>query len=178
MLIKDILTIVLSATAIGVSVAVAFFWTRRYNLATLRYVSRNNYMNALFDINRQMIAQPQLWAVWDAQAIGPDFRDTPLEACRRRAFLWYHLNLFETVWADYHTHNIRKASETDRRYWRSWDRTIQSFLAGSAEARELIENPGAMSLLNEDFVEYLHRTQMGLKSNRIGLRAMTPAAGV
>ena len=53
---KDYFTLGVAILALVVSlIGVSRTW--RVSVATFRNVSRNNYMNALFDLNRQAIAQ-------------------------------------------------------------------------------------------------------------------------
>ena len=117
--------------------------------------------------------------MYDQRAVGSTLSDTDREVYRRRSFLWYHFNLYETVWADFHTHHARKLTKTDQAYWRSWDRYVQTFLSGSAEAREMVTDPQAMSLLNEEFVLYLRHTLSAVVgSGKLGLTAIKPLGGV
>ena len=153
MLPKDYLTLSVSLVALVVSLVVAMR-TWRSSVATFRNASRNNYMNALFDLNRQIIAHPQLWAVYEPAAIVPSSQE-PLEAVRRRAFIWYHLNVFELVHADYFTHRLTKLSKVDRVCWESWDNFISHVLKVSDEARTIVASDDSMRLLNSEFVAYL-----------------------
>ena len=152
---KDLLAVAISAIALAVSL-----WSARrgwrFNLASLRKITRNNQMTALFDINRQLIANPQLWAVYGTAIPSPQ-SPTGLdqEALRRLAFIWYHLNLYEMVYAEYPLHRLAPLDYDDRKFWESWDAYIRSFLASSAEARAVVENDAGMKLLNRDFVQYL-----------------------
>ena len=111
-------------------------------------------MNALFDLNRQVLTRPELWAVYDPGLL-TSIPDTPLEAVRRRAFIWFHLNVFEVVHADYFTHRITPLDHTDELCWRSWDNFVSNLLNSSAEARAIVESDDSMALLNRQFVEYL-----------------------
>lgn len=149
---KDVLTLTASLIAIIVSLVVAFR-TWRSNVATFRNASRNNYMTALFDLNRQVITHPQLWAAYDPKSI-PSSQD-PIEAIRRRAFIWYHLNVFEVVYADYSTHRLTPLSRVDRLCWESWDNFISNVLQVSREARAIVASDDSMRLLNSEFVTYL-----------------------
>jgi hypothetical protein len=153
---KDFIAVVISAIALVVSL-----WSARrgwrFNLASLRKATRNYYMTALFDINRQLIANPQLWAVYgtivaptQSTAAGQE-----QEAGRRLAFIWYHLNLYEMVYAEFQLNRLTTLDYDDRKFWESWDRYVRSFLSNSAEARAVVANDDSMKLLNRDFVEYL-----------------------
>src|SRR3712207_2200100 len=73
----------------------------RYSDISVRYTSRNQYMNALFDIDRQLIARPELWAIYDGHEMAEQRSNDPEAKARREAFLYLHFNLFETVYIDY-----------------------------------------------------------------------------
>jgi hypothetical protein len=154
---KDLVPIVISLVALVVSL-----WSAqrgwRYNLASLRRTARAGYMTALLDIDRQLITNPQLWRVY-----GVDFSASPgtgasapdLEAGRRLAFIWYHLNLYELVFSEFHAHRVAPLDRDEREFWVSWDKYIRLFLDRSAEARELVASDESMKLLNQNFVEYV-----------------------
>jgi len=150
---KDYLTLGLSLFALVVSV-IAAMRTWSSSVATFRNSSRNNYMTALFDLNRQVMTNPQLWAVYQPE-VKLSSQDE-LEAVRRHAFIWYHLNVFEVVHSDYSTHRLtRKLDRADTLCWKSWDNFISSVLEGSKEARGIVESDKSMRFLNEEFVKYL-----------------------
>jgi hypothetical protein len=151
---KDILTLTVSSAALAVALMTAArSW--RSNRATLRSAGRNNYMNALFNINRELIAHPDLWSVYDPDWPRAADYDSPTEVARRRGFIWYHINLFELFYADYHHHRLGSIDSADRQYWDSWDKYIRSFLKCSEEARAVVLNDDSMELLHRDFRDYL-----------------------
>lgn len=153
MTMKDYLTLAISLIALIVSlIAAARTW--KSNVATFRTAARNNYMNALFDLNRQIIAQPELWSVYDPDMLESAAK-TPTEQVRRRAFIWYHLNVFEVVHADYSTNRITRFNRADRLYWESWNNFVSYLLRSSAEAREIVASDEGMAMLNSEFVTYL-----------------------
>lgn len=151
--VKDVLTLALSALAFLVSIVVATR-TRFYNRATLRAAHRNNYMNALLNLNREMVGHPELWSVYDARW-RPGEYESEMETARRRAFIWYHLNLFELFYTDYHVQRNDVPDSDSREHWEAWDRYIRSFLDGSAEARAIVSDQKAMALVHREFRDYL-----------------------
>jgi hypothetical protein len=148
---KDILTLSASAVALVVSLS-SLRRSWQFNLASLRNTARHNYMNALLDVNRQLVDYPQLWSTYDGFAAA---NDLPLEINRRRGFIWYHLNLFETVYAEFKLHRLEPLDHEETDFWTSWDRYIRSFLDKSPEARAIVENDESMKLLNAKFTGYL-----------------------
>lgn len=151
--VKDVITLVFSASALLVSIVVAAR-TRYFNRATLRAAHRSNYMNALLNLNREIVGHPELWSVYD-EKWQPGAYDSPTDTARRRAFIWYHLNLFELFYTDYHQQRNDAPDSDARQYWDAWDRYIRSFLKGSAEARAIVGNSDSMALLHGDFRAYL-----------------------
>jgi hypothetical protein len=151
--VKDVISLALSALAFLVSIVVAAR-TRYYNRATLRAAHRANYMNALLNLNREIMGHPELWSVYDAQWRPSEF-DSATETARRRAFIWYHLNLFELFYTDYHQQRNDAPDSDAREHWDAWDRYIRSFLNSSDEARVIVSDPDAMALLHREFRDYL-----------------------
>ena len=61
---KLIVPTAIAVVSLLVSLAVAFRnW--RYSKTSVRYTYRNQYMNGVFDINRQLVNHPELWAIYD-----------------------------------------------------------------------------------------------------------------
>jgi hypothetical protein len=128
----------------------------RFSETGVRYVARNQYMNALFDIDRQLIARPELWAIYDNHYMASARSEDPETKARREAFIYLHFNLFETVYADYN--KILRLARHDTIVWQSWDRWIRQFFGGSSEARALFIKEVAQDIFSKDFVAYVNRT--------------------
>jgi hypothetical protein len=126
----------------------------RYSKIIVRYSSRNQYMNALFDIDRQLIARPELWAIYDTHEMFANRSDAPRVKARREAFLYLHMNLFETVYVDHN--KILRPSRPDKEFWKSWDAWIYQFFKGSSEARALITKPLAQAIFSAAFSAYIN----------------------
>ena len=125
-----------------------------YSAVSVRYVSRNQYMNALFDIDRQLITLPELWAIYDSHEMATSRSSDAAAKGRREAFLYLHLNLFETVYVDYN--KILRPTRHDREFWQSWDAWMNQFFKGSSEARALFTKPMAQTVFSEAFVAYIN----------------------
>jgi hypothetical protein len=128
----------------------------RYSAISVRYSSRNQYMNALFDIDRQLIARPELWAIYDTHEMFASRSNTPRVKARREAFLYLHMNLFETVYVDYNK-ILRRKKRHDKEFWDSWDTWIYQFFKGSSEARALFIRPIAQTIFSAPFVAYIKK---------------------
>ncbi|HYN81827.1 MAG TPA: hypothetical protein VES88_10030 [Gemmatimonadaceae bacterium] len=169
---------VLSIVVAGISLVISLFvalrnW--RYSETGVRYTSRNQYMNALFDINRQLANRPELWAIYDDHPVALQRSNETLEKARRQAFIYFHFNLFETVFHDY-THVLRP-NRTDALYWESWQRWIASFLGSSREARDLFREKICQDTYMNAFVHFMNgminNVETGaLKPTPIGTLAM------
>lgn len=148
---KSMIAIAISVLSLLISLAVALRdWS--YSKTSVRYTSRNHYTNALFDIDRQLVDRPELWAIYDDHPMAAN-RSMDLEAVARRdAFIYLHFNLFETVYSDYH--KVLRRTQTDEQYWRSWDSWIHHFFRASAEAGSLFTNAVSQHIFFGDFVLY------------------------
>lgn len=107
--------------------------TWRYNVSNLRKAAHGSYMSALFDINKQLISYPQLHAIYTDSGVPSD-----LEATRRTAFIWYHLNLFETVFAHYNHYRIVPLDDVETGYWNSWQEFMRSFVLNASEVKAFV----------------------------------------
>jgi len=154
MAVKDVISLVVASAALVVSIIVAVRM-RRYNRISLRATHRSNYMSALLNLNREMVGHPELWAVYD-QNWQPYGYDSPIEIARRRAFIWYHLNLFELFYTDYHLQRQDSPDPSAHEHWKAWDTFIRSFLKGSVEAQAIVKDKSAMALLHREFRNYLN----------------------
>jgi hypothetical protein len=117
-------------------------------------------MTALFDLNRQVLERPELWKVYEPTT--PLDTKEEIDAVRRRAFVWYHINVFEIVYADYHSHRFFARNKVDRLYWESWNTFIGQVLRMNPEARAIVGSAESMSLLNKEFADYLRGKVEGL----------------
>jgi hypothetical protein len=146
-------SLIISIVSLALSVYVTLRnW--RYSETTVRYVARNQSMNALFDIDRQLINRPELWAIYDDHPMAQG-RDNGAEAkARRQAFIFFHFNLFESAFNDYN--KVLRPTKVDRQYWRSWDAWIHAFFRSSSEARTLLAEASSQQIFFGDFVEYMN----------------------
>jgi hypothetical protein len=151
---KVVLPSTIAIISLFVSLVVAYRnW--QYSDIGVRYTSRNQYMNALFDIDRQLIARPELWAIYDYHEMAAQRSSDPEARARREAFLYLHFNLFETVYIDYNKVLPRTSYESE--FWRSWDAWIRQFFRGSSEARALFTREVAKDIFAGGFVGYVNK---------------------
>ena len=88
-------------------------------------------MNARFDIDRQLVNRPELWAIYDDHPMSASRSNEPEAVSRRQAFLYFHFNLFETAYNDYN--KVLRRTRTDEQDW-VWDAWIRRFFRASSEA--------------------------------------------
>jgi hypothetical protein len=150
---KLIVPTAIAVVSLLVSLAVALRnW--RYSEKSVRYTSRNQYTTALFDIDRQLVNRPELWAIYDDHPMSASRSNEPEAVSRRQAFLYFHFNLFETVYNDYN--KILPRTRTDEQYWRSWDAWIRHFFRASSEARSLFADAMSQDVFFGDFVVHIN----------------------
>jgi hypothetical protein len=146
-------SLALAGLSLLVSLLVALR-TWRYSETNVRYSARNQYMNALFDIDRQLLNRPDLWAIYDDHYMAASKSAAVEDRARREAFLYYHLNLFETVFNDYN--GSLTLNDRDQRFWESWQAWIVDFFRSSSEARTLFQKDIAQGIFHRQFVDHVN----------------------
>jgi hypothetical protein len=148
----QLVSLILSILALVISAYVAFRnW--RYTEISVGYAARNNYVNALLEIDKQLITRPELWAIYDTHYMSAARGDSLEERARREAFILFHLNLFETVFDDYKL-RLRFRS-MDRQYWNAWRGYVADFFRTSSEARELFRRIESKELFLPGFETFI-----------------------
>lgn len=80
---KLIVPTVIAVVSLLVSLAVALRnW--RYSETSVRYTSRNQYIAALFGIDRQLVNRPELWALYDDHPMSASRSNEPEAVSRPR----------------------------------------------------------------------------------------------
>jgi hypothetical protein len=157
-----VLPLAISGVALFVSVIVAIKSSRLAEVQ-LRYISRNHYMNALFDIDRQMLNNPSLWAIFDSHPLARNKSMDAEEQAKRQAFLLFHLNLFDNIYEDYQRR--LKLRKRDREYWESWNHWIKYVMRSSSEARDLFFSCKKDGIYPEHFLMYMSTIIEGLNAS-------------
>jgi hypothetical protein len=142
-----VISVTLAAASCAISLLVAARnW--RYSERGVRVTSRGQILGALFDMDRQLIAYPELWAIFDGHFMASKRNDTPDSQARRHAFIYYNYNLFEAVYNDYNHAFVLSAR--DKQYWAAWESYIRQFMRSSSESRRLFQDT-AQELFGGDF---------------------------
>ena len=148
----QLITFALSVLAMIISLRISYRnW--RYTETVMRYSIRNQYTNALFDIDRRLLDNPKLWAIYDNHPLAQQRSSDPEEVARREAFIYYHLNLFECVFQDYT--GIPNPKEAEKQYWAAVMEWITVFLVNSSEAREILRSGETRRIYSKQFTKRL-----------------------
>lgn len=132
--------------------AVTVIFTYRFNRITIRNSAKQEHQKMLLDINKMLLAEPVLWAVYDDHPMSAEIDLTPEMQAKLDALIYYYLNFFDVVYEFYNIHII--ANKNDKETWKSWKAYIRKFISGSARSRELIKQSG--SLYEEGVYGFYH----------------------
>lgn len=142
------------ASGIIATIALAFsIFSFRNSRIAIRLTVKSNYMTALFEIDKQMIANPTLWAIYDSKKDLLKEPDDKNEKVKRRSFISYHFNLFEVTHSNYT--QIANVADSDKEFWESMLKYIKQFLRDSSEARDFIKEPDNRELYLPAFVNLI-----------------------
>ena len=146
-------SIVVSSVSLVISIIIAYRnWN--YSEVSIRYASRNHYMNALFEMDKQMIANPRLWAIDDFHPIAQEKSNQTEEKAKRDAFIYYNFNLFESIYHDYN--NVLYLSKADKQFWDSWKRNMINLFVNSSEARTIFRRKFTQQIYMKNFVDFVN----------------------
>jgi hypothetical protein len=170
----DLIAVIISLVSLGVSVYVERR-AARLNESAFRRTAEHDHIAALLELDRVLISNPELWAIYDDHPLArqPRTRGGRLAAARREAFIFSHLNIFELVHDFYHGSIHLRAC--DRRYWAAWDRYIRQFFRTCSEARTIFRQPRAHEIYAETFTGYAREIIRSVEGEE-GVRA-APSAG-
>jgi len=127
-----------------------------FNDLLLRRTARHDHTNLMIQIDKALIDEPQLWAIYDDYAAVADATSSDaLDWLRREAFIYLHFNFYDIVFDFYQALGPRK-DKTDIAYEKAWRRYAKDLLRGSARAREMCRDPHFDELYDTRFVSYLH----------------------
>ncbi len=161
----ELIAVAISFISLGVSVYVERR-AARLNESSFRRTAEHDHISALLELDRVLISNPELWAIYDDHPLARKHRTRSdgLAAARREAFIFSHLNIFELVHDFYHG-SIRM-SACDRRYWSAWDRYIRQFFRTSSEARSIFRQPRAQEIYAETFTGYTREVIRSLEGEK------------
>lgn len=138
---KDIVGPILSMSA--ASVSVIFAW--KNVVIAKRSASRSIYVEGhkfLFDICKQLAADPVLWCVYDDELLkmAAIYKpEDPVQQAKLRAFAHLHLNMFEIMINEVPKPKKRGKPNASNVWYRYFDDT----LCRSTLMREILEEPSS-----------------------------------
>lgn len=122
----------------------------RNSRVSVRQTIKNSYMSALFDIDKQLINNPDLWTIYDNYPKGLQKSDEGKHLGQRRAFIFYHFNLFEVTHTNYT--RILYKNKADKEFWEAMKNYIVQFFNCSSESRLIFKEPQTQELYLPDFL--------------------------
>jgi len=146
-----VFSIILSTISLLVSLYVAYLAWKFNDLSTKR-ASREFHAKMLFDIDKQLVAYPELWAIYDYHGISKNKDKSLVAGAKREAFIYQHLNMFDAVRDSYV--NIISQNDVDAEYWHAWELYIKQFFRESMEARNLLKEKRTQEVYSEGTINY------------------------
>lgn len=164
---SDIITLSVALLSLVLSGFAAY---KAYNLGNhqLRVVNRIEYQKLLFDIDKQLMQDPALWAIYDNHPLSAQKKDDPTEKGKREAFLHYHANLLELVYVFFC--DARWLTADEKLVANAWDGWTKYLIANSSEFRTLLSRADLKESFNAKFVSNIEKLLAAY-------RASTPGTG-
>ncbi|HWN09161.1 MAG TPA: hypothetical protein VNO50_07845 [Pyrinomonadaceae bacterium] len=132
----EIATLTISLVSLSISIFVGYR-THAFGEYQLRLGTRNDFQKLLIDVDKTLVENPQLWAIYDAYPASGALTD--IEKGRLRAFAYMLLNVFECVFAFYG--DSPRLTKAENESFEAWKGFLKNTLQDSSFARELLANP-------------------------------------
>jgi hypothetical protein len=149
---QNLLALIVSVFSFIVS-AISIFIVRHFNKVALRNSTKQEHARTLFDINKLLISDPELWAIYDkheiTQVIVKDIRNKS----KRQALIYLYINFFDTVF-NFYNKQIKK-DPNDQREWEAWVKFMDHFFKDSIEARQTFQS--AYTWYPKDFAKFINQ---------------------
>ncbi len=149
---NNIISLVISIFSLIIStIAAVIIW--KFNSISIRNTSRQEHNKLMLEINKLLIENPELWAVYDNHPVNKSIKDTSdhLVHAKRTAFIYHYINFFDILF-DFYNRQIFQ-NKNDKADWKAWDSFITHYFKGSTEAREVYKN--SFGLFDDDFSRYI-----------------------
>jgi hypothetical protein len=127
----------------------AVFFVLSFRLSR-KMADRSEHMEAqklLLEVNRQLIADPRLWGLYDDHPVRKDGSfdlDSPLFVAKLEAFAYFKLNMFEIILV--HAETTR--SKRKRAASNSWHDFYIYSIAHSSMTRSILDRPDSVHVYN------------------------------
>ena len=117
--------------------------------------NRNEFQRLLIDLDRELIQDPRLFAIYDTHPFASQFKDDPLLAAKLDAFGYMSINIFEMVYQFFHaTGNL---STHERETWNSWESFFQHTVDNSSVIRKLLRRDDLDGYYPPKFAAYVRK---------------------
>lgn len=98
--------------------------------------ARQGFMNAVYDLEKQMMSNPDLWTVFDSNEFGLTPKADAESAAKRTSFMFYYFNLFETAYLNHRKSGVLGIMRNQESF-ETLDRRVRNFFGHCDQAREL-----------------------------------------
>lgn len=131
-----------------------YFSMRSYS-KSIRNAARVEHNNFFQEIDKQLITDPLLWTVYNDPEIlnGLVRPNTPLHFMKRKAFLYLHLNSYDSIFYFYHKIIIK--NEIDRSTYTSWNNYYRDLYRKSDEFRMIVNRAIELNYYQKGFIDHL-----------------------
>ena len=146
---KETLTSV--TVCVGFGVFIFSYFTLRINFYAN---ARQHFMNAVYDLDKQMMSNPDLWTVFDQNDFALKPKPEAEWVAKRTAFIYYYFNLFETAYLNHRRSGVLAILRNQESY-RTLDRRVRNFFKNSRAARTLWQKH--RDFYEQSFQKYLDR---------------------
>lgn len=125
----------IGALAAGLTLCVIVFsyFTLRVNFHA---TARQHFMNTVYDLERQMMNNPDLWTVFDENDFALEPKTEPEAVARRASFMYSYINLFETGYLSHRKSGVLGLFRNQESF-DTLDRRVKNFFNNSSAARAL-----------------------------------------
>lgn len=152
---------------------VTVIFTYRFNRITIRNSAKQEHQKILLEINKMLLAEPELWTVYDQHPMNAVTPKSPQLQAKVEALVYYYLNFFDVVYEFYNVHIIK--NKNDLETWKSWAAYIEYFIRGSSAARNTILQMNA-KLYEEGVYSFYYKIISEMEQERSGSSAAEPVA--
>jgi len=124
--------------SIGVIAASVTFCLVVFSYFTLRVNfhanARFHFMNAVYDGDKQMMNNPDLWTIFDENDFGLVPNSEANWVAKRTSFIYYYFNIFETAYLNHRKSGVLAIFRNQESY-DTLDRRVRNFFKNSQAAR-------------------------------------------
>lgn len=131
--------------------------TLALNSKSVRNSARVEHNSFFQEIDKQLVEDPYLWTVYNnPEVTGGLLRpNTPLHKMKRKAFLFMHMNSYDSIYYFYHKIILRK--KTDKSTLETWSEYYRYLYQHSDEFREVVHIAITKRYYQQDFINYLKK---------------------